>query len=157
MQLSDVGLELIKRSEGFRSATYVDATGNATIGYGHKLVPGESFPNGITQAQAEQILAGDVNRAEQAVVSFVKVPLTQGQFDALVDFCYNLGSGKLQSSTLLRNLNAGDYAGARDQLLLWDHAGPAILPGLKIRREAEFALWGSGSGPVLPPDAPLAA
>ena len=157
MQLSDAGLQLIKTSEGFRSSTYIDATGNATIGYGHKLLPGESFPNGITEAQGEQLLAADVNRAEHAVAGFVKVELTQGQFDALVDFCYNLGPGKLQTSTLLRDLNAGNYDGAHQQLLLWDHAGTAVLPGLKIRREAEFALWSGSSSPVPPPDAPLAA
>lgn len=143
MQLSDAGLNLIKQSEGFRANTYNDAAGIPTIGFGHKLLPGESFPNGITEAQAEQILASDVSTACHDVGSLVTVPLTQGQFDALVDFCYNLGRGRLAGSTLLRDLNAGNYDAARQQLLLWDHAGTQVLPGLQIRRQAEFNLWAS--------------
>jgi lysozyme len=74
----------------------------------------------------------------------VRVPLTQGQFDALVDFCFNLGEGRLAGSTLLRELNAGLYAAAGQQLLAWDHAGGKVIPGLKARREAELALWTGG-------------
>jgi lysozyme len=147
MQLSEAGLDLIKRSEGFRGNTYLDVAGIATIGYGHRLLPGESFPNGISEAQAEQILAGDAQQSEQAVQRLVQVPLTQGQFDALVDFCFNLGAGRLAASTLLKDLNAGQYEAARDQLLLWDHVGTQENAGLKARREAEFQLWGSEPAP----------
>jgi len=69
------------------------------------------------------------------------VPLSQGQFDALVDFVFNLGSGRLASSTLLKILNAGRYADAAEQLLRWDQAGGKECPPLKARREAELALW----------------
>ena len=79
--------------------------------------------------------------AEQAVERLVKVPLTQGQFDALVDFCFNLGAGRLASSTLLKALNGGRYEAAAEQLLRWDVAGGEENAGLKARREAEFALW----------------
>jgi lysozyme len=141
MQLSASGLELLKRSEGFRSHTYNDVNGFPTIGYGHRLLDHESFPDGISEAQATAMLAADVRSAEQAVARLVKVPLTQGQFDALVDFCFNLGTGRLASSTLLKVLNRGRYADAAEQLLRWDIAGGQENAGLKARREAEYALW----------------
>jgi lysozyme len=71
----------------------------------------------------------------------VKAPLTQGQFDALVDFCFNLGAGRLTASTLLKCVNAGRYDDAVEQLLLWDHAGEQECSALKARREAEAELW----------------
>jgi lysozyme len=143
MQFSAAGLELLKRSEGFRSRTYLDVAGFPTIGYGHRLLHPESFSNGIDEAQAARILAYDVREAEQAILRLVKVPLTQGQFDALVDFCFNLGEGKLATSTLLKDLNAGRYDAAQEQLLRWDHAGSQENAGLRARREAEAELWGS--------------
>jgi len=146
MQLSAAGLELIKRSEGFRNRTYLDVAGLPTIGYGHLLLPRESFPNGIEEAQATQILAADVRAAEQSVQRLVKVALTQGQFDALVDFCFNLGAGRLASSTLLKVLNGGRYEAAAEQLLRWDLAGGEVNAGLKARREAECQLW-TGAAP----------
>lgn len=145
MHLSDAGLNLIKRSEGFRANTYEDVAGLPTIGYGHKLLPGESYPDGIDEAQAEELLSADAGAACLAVEHLVQVPLTQGQFDALVDFCYNLGQGRLSASTLLRELNAGQYDEARQQLLLWDHAGNQVVPGLQLRRQAEFDLWGAAT------------
>jgi lysozyme len=141
MELSAAGLDLLKRSEGFRNRVYLDVAGFPTIGYGHRLVHPESFPNGISEQQATGILAQDVGEAELAVTRMVKVTLTQGQFDALVDFCFNLGSGRLASSTLLQDLNRGNYAAAADQLLLWDHAGAKENLALKARREAELQLW----------------
>jgi lysozyme len=142
MNLSAAGLQLLKKSEGFRDRTYLDATGLPTIGFGHRLVHPECYPAGITPAQAEVILLWDVRDAEQAVERLVKVPLTQGQFDALVDFTFNLGSGRLAGSTLLQNLNSGKYDEAAGQLLRWDHAGAQELASLKARREGEFQLWG---------------
>jgi GH24 family phage-related lysozyme (muramidase) len=144
MHFSDAGLELLKRSEGFRDRTYLDAAGFPTIGYGHRLLHPESFPKGVTEAQATEILISDVRDAEQAVRRLVKVSLAQGQFDALVDFCFNLGQGKLAESTLLRELNAGRYEAAAEQLLRWDHAGAQENAGLKARRQAEMELWGAG-------------
>ena len=141
MHLSPEGLNLIKQSEGFRSRTYLDAAGFPSIGYGHRLLPHESFAEGITEAQAAEILAGDVHQAEEAVQRLVKVALTQGQFDALTDFCFNLGSGRLASSTLLKSLNAGRYDDARAQLLRWNEAGGEVRCGLAARRQAEFQLW----------------
>jgi lysozyme len=141
MQLSAAGLDLIKRSEGFRGQVYIDVAGVRTIGYGHRVAPQESFPGGIDESQAVTLLAGDVRQAEQTVGRLVRVALTQGQFDALVDFCFNLGAGRLAASTLLRELNASRYDAAGEQLLYWVYAGGEANAGLKVRREAEFQLW----------------
>jgi lysozyme len=141
MQLSAAGLEFIKREEGFRSSLYQDVAGILTIGYGHRVTPSESFSSPITEAQATALLQADVRQAEQWVARLVKVILTQGQFDALVDFCFNLGCGRLKSSTLLAALNAGHYAAAAEQLLSWDHANGQVNPGLKARRTAELQLF----------------
>jgi lysozyme len=115
--------------------------GLPTIGYGHRLLVSESFPNGIGEPQAAEMLVRDVRAAEQAVQHMVKVALSQGQFDALVDFCFNMGRGRLASSTLLKVLNGGRYEDAAEQLLRWDQAGGEENAGLKTRREAELELW----------------
>ena len=141
MELSTEGLALLKRSEGFRSREYLDSRGLRTIGYGHRLLKTEGFPAGITEAEAAAILRNDIHAAEQAVRRLVRVPLAQGQFDALVDFCFNLGQGQLAASALLADLNAGRYSAAAEQLLLWDHTGARENAGLRVRRQAEFQLW----------------
>lgn len=150
MRLSPAGLALLKQSEGFRSHVYRDVNGLATIGYGHRLLRAESYPDGIDEDEASELLLRDVLIAEQAVNRLVKVRLTQGQFDALVDFCFNLGAGRLASSTLLKILNGGRYEDAADQLLRWDIAGGQVNAGLKTRREAEFALWTGAAGKPAP-------
>ena len=104
-----------------------------------------SFPRGVSEPHAATLLAGDVSVAERAIGRLVKVALTQGQFDALVDFTFNLGAGRLAKSTLLRCLNAGRYDAAAEQLLLWDLAGGEVNLGLKARREAELRLWKSAA------------
>jgi lysozyme len=143
MQLSTKGLALLKKYEGFRSHSYRDVVGIPTIGYGHRILPTESFPNDIEEAQGAEMLGRDVDVAENAVTRLVKVDLMQNQFDALVDFVYNLGPRRLEASTLLRELNIGRYGAAADELLRWDHAGALEIEGLKARREAEFLLWHS--------------
>lgn len=145
MKTSEQGFDLIKRSEGLVLHVYTDAVGFPTIGYGHKVRRWENFPGSITEEGAEALLAADVAVAEVMVNRNVTVPLTQGQFDALVDFVFNLGGGAFFNSTLLRELNAGQYDSAGQQLLLWDHGKvngqEEVLAGLKARREAEFNLW----------------
>jgi lysozyme len=141
MHLGPEGLKLLKESEGFRRDVYCDVAGYRTIGYGHRLLESESFSEGITEKQANEILLADIRKAEEAVHRLVRVPLTQGQFDALVDFCFNLGQNRLAASSLLQCLNRGRYDAAAEQLLLWDHAGPRELAALRARREAEFHLW----------------
>lgn len=148
MRTSPAGVRLLKQCEGFRATIYRDAAGLPTIGYGHRLVPGESFPGPITEAEGESLLAADLARAEDAVMRLVTAALTQPQFDALVDFTFNLGAGRLAASTLLKHLNAGRTTEAAEQILRWDHCGHAEVAGLKARREAEFRLF-SGLEPAV--------
>ncbi|SPO69493.1 lysozyme [Pseudomonas sp. JV241A] len=139
MRTSQRGLSLIKSFEGLRLQSYQDAVGVWTIGYGttRGIKPGMS----ITKEQAERMLANDVQRFEAEMERLVKVPLNVNQHDALISFTYNLGSANLESSTLLRLLNRGDYAGAAEQFPRWNKAGGKVLTGLVRRREAEQALF----------------
>ena len=139
--MSAAGLELVKKSEGFQGRMYLDVVGIPTIGYGHRVLATESFPNGIDEARGQEMLSRDLQAAEQAVKRLVKASLTQGQFDALVDFVFNLGARRLAASTLLQDLNTGSYNRAAEELLRWDHAGVKENAALKARREAEFRLW----------------
>jgi lysozyme len=142
MKTSPTGIGLIKSSEGLRLKAYPDpGTGGLpwTIGYGS--TSGVTQKMVITEAQAEQMLAADLVRFERAVERLVRVPLNQGQFDALVSFTYNVGEGNFTKSTLLRKLNAGDTAGAAEQFKRWVNAGGKVLPGLVKRRAAERALF----------------
>lgn len=139
MRTSQRGLSLIKSFEGLRLLAYRDAIGVWTIGYGatRGVKPGMS----VTKEQAERMLLNDVQRFEPEVERLVKVPLAGNQWDALVSFTYNLGAANLESSTLLRLLNRGDYAGAAEQFPRWNKAGGKVLPGLVRRREAERVLF----------------
>ena len=139
MQISKAGLDLIKQFEGLYLKAYRCPAGVPTIGYGHTA--GVAMGQTITQQQADDYLRRDVRMFERAVERLVKVPLTQGQFDALVSFAFNLGEGALAQSTLLRLLNAGDYAGAAAQFDRWNKSGGRVLPGLVRRRAAERALF----------------
>lgn len=144
MQTSDKGIALIKQFEGCKLTAYQDSVGVWTIGYGWtKLVDGKPIRAGMTikQETAERLLKTGLVSYENDVSRLVKVDLTQGQFDALVSFTYNLGARSLSTSTLLRKLNAGDYAGAADEFLRWNKAGGKVLNGLTRRREAERALF----------------
>jgi lysozyme len=139
--MSAAGLGLLKKSEGFQGRMYLDVAGIRTIGYGHRMLAAESFPNGIDETRGQEMLSRDLQEAELVVKRLVKVALTQGQFDALVDFVFNLGARRLAASTLLQDLNTGSYDRAAEELLRWDHAGVKENAGLKARREAEFRLW----------------
>lgn len=144
MQISDKGIALIKQFEGCKLTAYQDSVGVWTIGYGWtKPVDGKPIRAGMTikQETAERLLKTGLVSYENDVSRLVKVDLTQGQFDALVSFTYNLGARSLSTSTLLRKLNAGDYAGAADEFLRWNKAGGKVLNGLTRRREAEHALF----------------
>jgi lysozyme len=131
------GLELIKHFEGFSSTIYICPAGYPTIGYGHVVLAHEDFSQGITEAEAENLLRQDVATAERAVLRLIHVPLTDEQFDALVSFTYNLGSGALQRSTLRRVINRHHHVGVPRQLRRWVYAGGRKLKGLVRRREAE--------------------
>ena len=144
MQTSDKGIALIKQFEGCKLTAYQDSVGVWTIGYGWtKPVDGKPIRAGMTikQETAERLLKTGLVSYENDVSRLFKVDLTQGQFDALASFTYNLGARSLSTSTLLRKLNAGDYAGASDEFLRWNKAGGKALNGLTRRREAERALF----------------
>ncbi|MFG3451150.1 lysozyme [Stutzerimonas stutzeri] len=141
MHTSQKGLDLIKSFEGLRLSAYRCPADIPTIGYG--TTAGVKMGDTITKERAEELLREDVARFESQVLRLVKVPLTQGQHDALVSFVYNLGAGNLSNSTLLRLLNAGDYAGAAAQFDRWNKAGGKVLAGLVRRRAAERALFES--------------
>ncbi|HID7492764.1 TPA: lysozyme [Enterobacter hormaechei] len=144
MQTSEKGIALIKEFEGCRLTAYQDSVGVWTIGYGWtQPVEGKPIRAGMTikQETAERLLKTGLVSYEKDVSRLVKVRLKQGEFDALVSFTYNLGARSLSTSTLLRKLNAGDYAGAADEFLRWNKAGGKVLNGLTRRREAERALF----------------
>ncbi len=136
---NQAGVDLIKKFEGLRTQAYKDAVGIWTIGYGHieNVQGGQS----ISEAEAEAFLRSDMKNAERGVERSVKVALNDNQFAALVAFTFNLGTGALASSTLVRKLNNGDYAGVPEQLNRWVKAGGRTLAGLVKRRKAEGALW----------------
>ncbi|RNM07715.1 lysozyme [Dickeya undicola] len=144
MQISNNGITLISKFEGRRLTAYQDSVGVWTIGYGWtQAVDGKPVRRGmqIDLPTAERLLRCGVVQYEQAVNQLVKVKLTQGQFDALVSFTYNLGIRSLSTSTLLKKLNAGDIAGAADEFQKWNRAGGKILAGLVARRAAERELF----------------
>ncbi len=139
MRTSESGLALIRQFEGLRLSAYRCPAGIATIGYGSTA--GVQMGQTITSERAEELLREDVRQFEAAVSRLVKVPLTQGQFDALASFAFNLGAKSLEKSTLLRLLNAGDYSGAAAQFDRWVYASGKKLSGLVKRRAAERALF----------------
>ncbi len=161
--LNQAGLDLIKSFEGIPDGDpatvnidpYLDPVGIWTIGWGHAISVGgaylrgkanrdaarDLYPDGITLAQAETLLRGDVLDTCRDVESLVEVPLTDNQFAALVSFTFNLGRGSLARSTLLRKLNEKDYAGAAAEFARWNRAGGKVLDGLVARRAAEAQLF----------------
>jgi lysozyme len=139
-KINQVGLDLVKQSEGLRLTVYRDVAGFATVGYGHKS-DRMQVGNKITAEAAEQLLEQDLVAAESAVMSQVKVLLNDNQFSALVDFVFNLGAGSLEHSTLLKLLNAGNYSDAAGEFAKWDHAGGSVVEALVKRRAAEAELF----------------
>lgn len=144
MKMSAEGLALVKEFEGLRLKAYKCPAAVWTIGYGHtsaagdpEVVPGME----ITKAEAEEILKRDMVQYEAGVERLVKVDLTQGQFDALVDFAYNAGVGALAKSTLLKRVNEERFDDCPAEFMKWTKGGGKELPGLVRRRRAEVKLW----------------
>ena len=135
MRYSKTGLRLTERFEGCRLEAYLDSKGIATIGYGHTL--GVKLGDVCTQDQAEKWLQNDTTWAENVVNRFVEVQLTQNEFDSLVDFTFNVGSGNFHNSTMLKLLNQGNYQEAAEEFIKWDKAGGQVVAGLLRRRLAE--------------------
>lgn len=139
MRTSQKGVSLIKSFEGLRLKSYQDSVGVWTIGYGTTRGIGPNMT--ITNEQAERMLMNDLTRFEPELDRLVTVPLSQSQWDALMSFTYNLGAANLGSSTLLKLLNAKDYAGAAAQFPRWNKAGGQVLAGLTKRRAAEQQMF----------------
>ena len=145
MKIGKPGLEIIKHFEGFSSDPYLCPADVATIGYGatygfdHKRITMAHCP--ISLEEGEALLAQELRSVERSVGRLIQVALTQNQFDALVSFTFNLGSGRLQSSTLRSKLNRKDYEGAADEFPKWRKAGGKVLLGLVKRRAVERKLF----------------
>lgn len=144
MKISQRGINLIKHFEGFEAKAYLCPAGVLTIGYGH--TKGVKQGMIISEKEAEELLKGDLEHSENAVNKLVKVEVTQGMFDALVSFVFNLGEGNFGSSTLLKKLNSKDYYGASEEFKKWRLAGGEVLDGLVRRRAAERNLFNSYPG-----------
>ena len=136
MEYSKQGLALTEGFESCRLTAYQDIKGIWTIGFGHT---GPEVVEGLVwdQNSADSQLVMDTVKAESTVNRAVTVPLTQGEFDALVDFAFNCGCNAFRGSTMLVLLNKGDYAGAANEFEKWDHASGVVVAGLLRRRIAE--------------------
>lgn len=150
-EINQDGLDLVKHFEGLYLEAYKDPVGIWTIGYGHT---GLTHKDGtvkagrkVTPEEATELLADDLAKFGARVSKYVTVELNDDEFAALVSWDFNTGGltkiedGKRIDSTLLKKLNAGDRAGAADELLRWDKAGGKTLAGLTRRRKAERALF----------------
>ena len=145
-KLSQRGLDLIKSFEGLKLKPYVCAGGINTIGYGNtyymngKKVTLQDKP--ITIQEAEELLKLSVSIYEKAVDSFCRDDISQSQFDALASFCYNVGTGNLQKSTLIKKVNANPQDPTiRAEFMKWNKAAGKVLLGLTRRRTAEANLY----------------
>lgn len=147
-QIPHAAIVLAKRFEGFhrvpkldpgRAHPYICPAGYWTIGYGH-LCDAKHPP--ITEGEAEIYLVRDLTTALNATLRYCPLLATEpeGRLAAIVDFTFNLGAGRLQTSTLRRRINQRDWHAAGQELRRWVYGGGKVLPGLVIRRDAEFML-----------------
>ena len=156
MNVSPKAIEMIKHHEGVRQNPYQCPARLWTVGVGHVMFPEQGrlkidqrdafyLPDGAlrkySMEEVNAILRADLARFEKGVANYCPVPLTQGQFDALVSFSFNVGLGTLQRSTLRQKVIRGDMAGAAEELLKYCMAGGKILKGLQKRRIDERALF----------------
>lgn len=148
--VSRTGVNFIKKFEGYVGHIYNDSVGVPTVGYGHteNVHPGAIWIRGqqragqLTEAEATILLEQDLNKNYAPAVRSIGVHLNQHQFDALVSFVYNVGTGGVASTTTVgRELRAHNYLNAANGLLLWDKARGNILEGLRIRRVAERTMF----------------
>jgi len=144
----EIAAELCKRFEGFRAKPYLCPAGIPTIGYGSTYyADGKKVTlndSSISQEAANALLMGELQHTYLTGVlrNCPVLATNERKCNAIVDFCYNLGVGRLQTSTLKRKINAQDWDGAKEQLMLWTKGGGKVLPGLLKRRQAEVTLLG---------------
>ncbi len=146
MKVSNKGLELIKEFEGFSSVAYLCSAKKVTIGYGNTFWEDRTpvkMGDQISKERAETLLKHVVDNFSVAVEVDIKIEVTQNQFDALVSLAYNIGLGAFKNSTLLRQLNRGNFVGASQEFLRWDKSNGKPLLGLTRRREREKLLFDS--------------
>jgi len=156
MKVSAKTIHMIKHHEGVRQKPYKCPAKLWTVGVGHVLYPEQgklkidqrdSFAlktedfRTFSMDEVDAILRADLDRFERGVEKFCPVPLTQGQFDALVSFSFNVGLGTLQRSTLRQKVLRGDMEGASEELLKYCMAGGKVLRGLLNRRKDEQAVF----------------
>lgn len=139
MNISPVGIALIKKFEGLKLIAYKCSADRWTVGYGHTT--GVTEGKHITSSEAETLLAGDLEAVELAIHSLVKEELTQNEYDALCSFVFNLGAGAFAKSTLLKYIKVGNKISAGNEFLKWDKAAKKQLPGLTKRRNEERELF----------------
>lgn len=147
----DKGLELTEISEGFRSRLYNDAAQYCTIAYGHLIklascdgTEAAEFLQGVSKERGAELLVEDMAKAQVAVMTSINVDLTDGQYAALCDFVYNVGSGNFRRSTLRKVVNGSQFERVPYQFRRWVKAGGRELPGLKTRREREIEVFFDG-------------
>ncbi len=153
MKISQQGYDLIREFEGLRTRAYRDAVGVWTIGYGHTSAAGAPHVDPgmtISIGEANEILERDVQKFADGVDELVRVQISDDQFSALVSFAYNVGLGNFARSSVLRAVNAKDFAAVPRRLALWNKAGDRTLPGLIRRRAAEAALFMSENDSIKP-------
>lgn len=140
MNASQNCIELIKSFEGFRARKYICPAGYSTIGYGHVLRRQSSIEY-ITEDEAEILLKKDIGFAVQSVLHLTKVILLQNQLDALVSFCFNLGGGAYQRSTLRSKVNRGEHDQVPQEFMKWVYVKGVAFKGLIKRRHAEAKMY----------------
>ena len=138
MAITESTINTIIRFEGKRNKAYQDTKGLWTIGVGHLIKPDEQhlINTVLTDDQVHDLLRHDLSWCDEAITSSVRVPLNQNQYDALYSLCFNIGASAFKNSTIVKKLNAGDYNGAADAILMWNR--PAVLIP---RRKSEKALF----------------
>jgi lysozyme len=141
MKTNEAGLAIIKHFEGFYETVYICPAGLPTIGYGHVVKPHENFSCGISKTEAEELLKKDLNHAEYWVNKLITYELNENQFSALVSFTFNVGSGRLQASTLRTRLNRDGAEDLTSEFMRWVFAGGRKLKGLERRRATEAKLF----------------
>jgi len=138
-------IPLIKKYEGFYANAYLCPAGYKTIGYGHKILPGEQIIEPLPEDKALELLAADAEISARAIKRLINRALMPEQEAALLSFTYNVGSAALQRSTLRRKVNAGRDSLVPKELMKWVRVKGRIMPGLVARRSEEGALYISGA------------
>lgn len=142
-QLTDAGMNMIARFEGFAATRYEDPPGSGkySIGYGHQIQPGEVFNEPISRDEAKALMAKDTAHAQQVVRNVITHALTPAQFDALTSFVYNVGENAFRTGSVPAKVNAGNFAAAAVTMKQYIHSGGKVNNALIARRDAEASAF----------------